>query len=131
MGRSSSWTFHGRFPAPSQPDSFPGRLFFYGFFCSQILLESNDFCFCLRSCDGKFSRFVHFPCILECFFFLSFLVGGGVGAKRVLKKEKKNPVEATIQCMLKLRLKRINLWLIKTENKRHCFLKKTMNFIIF
>ena len=47
---------------------------------------SNDFCFCLHSCDSKFSVFDHFPCILECCFSFSLLSracvwgGGEVGS---------------------------------------------------
>ena len=33
-----------------------------------LILVSNDFCFCLRSCDGKYFTLDHFPCILDCLF---------------------------------------------------------------
>ena len=67
----------------SRPDpNRPARpILFNRVFCFLILLVSNDFCFCLRSCDGKFSAFDHFPCILKCcvslFFFLVCVCGGG------------------------------------------------------
>ena len=69
IGRGSSSTLNGSFLAQSHP----GSIIFWFFFCFLILLVSNDFCFCLRSCDQKFSAFDHFPCILECCFSFSFL----------------------------------------------------------
>ena len=45
----------------------PARpLLFYRVFCCIIWVVWVDFCFCLHSCDMKFSAFDHFRCILEC-----------------------------------------------------------------
>ena len=49
----------------------------YYFFFFLILLVSNDFCFVYVLVMGNFSLFDYFPCILECLFFLLFLVKGG------------------------------------------------------
>ena len=48
---------------------------FYHVFCFLILPVSDDFSFCLHSCDQKFSAFDNFPCILECCFSFSLLSG--------------------------------------------------------
>ena len=60
---------HWERPNPN-PQARP--ILFYLVFCFLILLVSNDFCFCLRSSDAKFSAFVPFPCTLECLFLFFF-----------------------------------------------------------
>ena len=69
-GRSFFLDDRWKLPNPIPPQVAYFLIVF--FFCFLIILVNNDFCFCLRSCDGKFSRFVHFPCILECCFSFSF-----------------------------------------------------------
>ena len=62
----------GRSMVSSHPTHPASLLLFHRVFCCIIWVVWDDFCFCLHSCDPKFSRFDHFPCILECLFF--FLV---------------------------------------------------------
>ena len=53
---------------------------FYLVFCCIIWVVWVDFCFCLHSCDQKYSTFDRFSCILECCFsfsLLSIFCGGG------------------------------------------------------
>ena len=68
-----------RRPSPIPPAR---RLFFYLVFCFIIWLVWVDFCFCLHSCDAKFSWFelisMHSTVLFFLFFaFYSVCVGGG------------------------------------------------------
>ena len=77
MGRGFSWTIDGLAPTRNPPVR---PLLFYRVFCFIFWVVGVDFCFCLHSCDPKFSAFDHFPCILECCFsfsLLSSVCGGG------------------------------------------------------
>ena len=66
--------FPRRSTAASQTNPSPGRLFFHRFFCFLILLVSNDFCFCLSSCDGKFFTNGPFSLLSRVLFFLFSLL---------------------------------------------------------
>ena len=67
-----------RLPIPIPP---VGLVFFNLVFCFLFLPVWDNFCFCLHSCDQKFSTFDRFPCILECCFYFSLLSSewGGEG----------------------------------------------------
>ena len=68
------------------PSSISPRVdyFFYRFFLLSNFTGEQRFLLCLRSSDGKFLNFDHYPCILECCLSFSLLfrecvcVGGGV-----------------------------------------------------
>ena len=85
-------------PIPNPPAR---PLLFYRVFWCIIWVVWVDFCFWLRSCDQKYSKFNHFPCILQCLFFLVFdcskcVCGGG------------RSVTSTLECKKSVQMLRIS-----------------------
>ena len=77
-------------PIPNLPVRL---LLFYRVLCCIIWVVRVDFCFCLHSCDLKFSALDQFPCILEwwfsCLCFLVSVCVCGGGADKECKQKQK------------------------------------------